>query len=160
MSSRIDLSTAGVTLSYVAETTAGTRPTTGYVQLKGVKEIPEMNPAPDTLETTTLDETEYKTYIDGLKDLGGALGFTFNLTQEFVTDWETCVSAYDTAETNNKNMWFCVSIPGIAKALFFQGKPSPLGLPGISVNAVLEVTAYITPTGAPEWQTKPTAATS
>ena len=96
----INLSTAGIHLYYAVEETAGTRPTakSNYVDLKGVKSIPSMNPAPDTLETTDLNETEYKTYIDGLKDLGGALEFTFNLNDELVTAWETLMEAYETAK--------------------------------------------------------------
>ena len=77
----INLSTAGVQLLYAVEATKGTRPTSGYTRIKGIKSTPSLNPSPETLETTTLDETEYKTYIDGLKDLGGALEFTFNLTE-------------------------------------------------------------------------------
>lgn len=148
---RIDLSSAGVTLSYGSESVADTKPSS-FIQIKGMKEVPEMNPAPDTLETTTLDDLEYKTYIDGLKDLGGALGFTFGLTQKFIDDWQACVDAYDAGVEDNLGMWFKITIPGITKSLYFQGKPSPLGLPGISVNSVLEITAYITPTGEPSWE--------
>ena len=54
----IQLSTAGVTLWYAAEATAGTRPTTGYEKISEIKSIPELNPEPDNLETTTLEETE------------------------------------------------------------------------------------------------------
>ena len=75
----IALSTAGVTIGYAVEETVGERPTTGYKNIPDVKSIPEMNPEPETLESTTLAETEYKTYIEGLKDLGGALSFTANL---------------------------------------------------------------------------------
>lgn len=78
----IYLSTIGVHLKYAVEAVAGTRPTTGYTDLVGVKSIPALTSAPDNLETTTLNETEYKTYIPGLKDLGGALSFTFNLSQD------------------------------------------------------------------------------
>ena len=78
----INLSTAGIQLLYAVETVAVTRPTTGYTRIYGAKTTPSLNPSPETLETTTLDETEFKTYIDGLKDLGGALEFTFNLTQD------------------------------------------------------------------------------
>ena len=60
----IALSTAGVTIGYATETTVGTRPTTGYTVIPDIKEIPEMNPEPETLETTTLAATEYKTYIE------------------------------------------------------------------------------------------------
>ena len=137
----IDLSTAGISVNYAAEATAGTRPTSGYTKLTGIKSIPELNPAPDTLETTTLDETEYKTYIPGLKDLGGALEFSANLTQA----------------DDVKKVWFCIVIPGLTKSLYFPGEPTPLGMPGAEVSAVLETTAYITATGAPIWEAKPTA---
>jgi len=153
----IDLSTAGVKLYYAVESTGGTRPTTlsSYTQIQGLKEIPELNPAPESLETTTLDALEYKTYINGLKDLGGALGFTFNLTQAFVTAWETLVSAYNTgmAASPDKNTWFAIRVPGITKDLVFQGIPAELGMPGVAVNAVLEHTGYITPTDEIQWVT-------
>lgn len=157
--SRIDLSTAGVKLSYSVEASSGVRPTTAavYTQLTGLKEIPEMNPAPDTIETTTLDEEEYKTYVDGLKDLGGALGFTFNLTQEFIDKWEALMTAYAAGKAATKATWFVINIPGITKALYFKGNPSKLGLPSVGVNAALETSAYITPTAAPIWEAKPTA---
>lgn len=148
----IDLSTAGVKFGYAVESTNGTRPTT-FTRIAGAKSIPELNPAPETLETTTLDATEYKTYIDGLKDLGGALGFTFNLTNDFMTAWEGLVTAADTAKEANKATWFVITIPGISKSLYFTGNPSSLGMPGMEVNSVVEITAYITPTGEPKWDT-------
>lgn len=152
----IQLSTAGVTLNYAVETTAGTRPTTGYTKISEVKEVPELNPEPDNLETTTLEETEWKTYIPGLKDIGGALSFTSNLTETSMSEWEDLVDAYDTAAATNLKVWFCIIVPGLTKALYFTGQPSPMGLPGMSVSSVLETTLYITPTGAPVWMAKPT----
>lgn len=152
----IQLSTAGVTLLYAAEATAGTRPTTGYEKISEIKSIPELNPEPDNLETTTLEETEWKTYVPGLKDIGGALSFTANLTEASMTEWEGVVSAYDTAAAGNKATWFCIVIPGLTKALYFTGQPSPMGMPAMEVSAVLETTLYITPTGAPQWAAKPT----
>lgn len=154
----IDLISAGVKLYYSIEATPGARPTTlsDYTQLLGVKEIPEINPEPETIEATTLDNIEYKTYVEGLKDLGGSLGFTFNLTQDFVTAWEKLISDSTDGEAEQKKTWFVIIIPGITKALYFTGKPSPLGLPAISVNSLLEITAYIVPTGEPQWLAKPT----
>ena len=107
----IQLSTAGVKLLYAAEATAGTRPTTGYKEISEIKSIPELNPEPDNLETTTLAETEWKTYIPGLKDIGGALSFTANLTEKSMEEWEGVVDAYDTAAADNKATWFCI-LPG------------------------------------------------
>ena len=155
----INLSTAGIHLYYAVEETAGTRPTakSAYKDLEGVKSIPSMNPAPETLETTTLNETEYKSYIDGLKDLGGALEFTFNLTQALVTMWTELMEAYEAAKAAGKATWFFIDIPGLTEGLYFTGNPSSMGIPEASVSAVLEITNYITPTGAPERAAKPTA---
>lgn len=152
----IYLSTAGIGLYYAVEATAGTKPTTGYTRLKGIKSIPSFNPSPESLETTTLDETEFKTYIDGLKDLGGALEFTFNLSEELMETWDDLMTAYEGAKVTNKATWFCIVVPGLTKALYFTGNPSEMGLPEASTNSVLEITNYITPTNAPDFAAKPT----
>ena len=153
----INLSTAGIKLKYAVETTKGTRPTSGYTALTGAKTTPSLNPSPETLETTTLDELEWKTYIDGLKDLGGALEFTFNLTQELVEQWDALMTAYETAKAAEKATWFVIDIPGLTKAFYFTGNPSAMGIPETSVNSVLEITNYITPTNAPASYDKPSA---
>ena len=152
----INLSTAGVKLAYAVEETAGTRPTSGYTRIYGAKSTPSLNPSPDTLETTTLDELEYKTYIDGLKDLGGALEFTFNLTEELIEAWDTLMTAYEAGKLAGRATWFTIIIPGLSESFYFTGNPSNMGLPETSVNAVLEITNYITPTNAPEKFDKPT----
>lgn len=152
----IDLSTAGVKLYRAAETTAGTRPTAGYKKIPGIKSIPELNPEPDNLESTTLEETEWKTYVPGLKDPGGALGFTANLTEALMDIWDKVVGEYEAAAKTNLGLWFVIVIPGLTKSLFFKGQPTPMGMPGMEVSAILETTLYITPTGAPEWAEKPT----
>lgn len=152
----INLSTAGVKLMYAVEATAGTRPTSGYKHIKGAKSTPSLNPSPETLETTTLDETEYKTYIDGLKDLGGALEFTFNLTEELIELWDGLMEEYETAKVAGKATWFTIVVPGLSESFYFTGNPSAMGLPETSVSAVLEITNYITPTNAPEKFDKPT----
>lgn len=153
----IAISTAGVTFGYAVETTKGTRPTTGYTLIPDIKEIPEMNPEPETLETTTLSETEYKTYIEGLKDLGGALSFLANYTSDLETAWGELVSEYETAAESDLSVWFEIKHPKLDKSVFFTGQPSAMGLPAMSVNSVLETNLYITPTNAPAWETKTTA---
>ena len=153
----IAMSTAGITLGYAVETTAKTRPTTGYKIIPDLKEIPEMNPEPETLETTTLSETEYKTYIEGLKDLGGALSFLANFTTELEEAWSDLMEAYETAKTSGKSIWFEVKHPQLAKSVFFTGQPAKMGMPGATVGSVYETRVFITPTNAPAWETKSTA---
>jgi hypothetical protein len=154
----IAISTAGVTVGYAVEATKGTRPTTGYTKIPDVKEVPEMNPEPETLETTDLSQTEYKTYIEGLKDLGGALSFLANYTTELETVWGALVAASKEAMDEGKATWFEIKHPKLDKSVFFTGQPSEMGLPAMSVGSVLETNLFITPTNAPTWETKSTEA--
>ena len=157
MPNAIYLSTIGVHLKYAVEATAGTRPTSGYTDIPGIKSIPSLNPTPDNLETTTLNETEYKTYIPGLKDLGGALGFTFNVSQALKDGWDTLVTADTAARAAGKRTWFLIEVPGLDEGLYFPGQPSAMGLPEMGVNEVAETENSITPTGEPIWEDKPAA---
>lgn len=151
----IALSSAGVLLKYASEDTKGTRPTTGYTTIQGIKSIPDLNPEPSQLETTDLGETEYKTYIAGLKDVGGALSFSANNHADFQSAWDTLVSAYDTAIQADKSVWFEIYIPNF-KSFYFKGEPVKLGLSSIEVDSVLEIDAYIVPSGIEGWGTSST----
>lgn len=154
----IALSTAGVTVGYCVETTENTRPTSGYTIIPDIKEIPDFNPEPETIEATDLEETEYKFYVAGLKDVGGALSFTANFTQKLQTSWDNLVTAYENAKKEGKRMWFEIKHPDLTKSVFFPGEPSNMGLPSMSVSSILETSLYITPNGSPEWAEKSTAA--
>ncbi len=139
-----EFSTAGITLKYAVESTAGTRPETGFTAIPGIKSMPEFNPEPSSLEVTDLSDTIWKRYIDGLKDPGGALGFLANFTSDFKTAWQTMYTAAETALATNKATWFEIAIPNM-ESFYFAGRPSELGFGGAEVDAVAEVTAYITP---------------
>lgn len=158
----IAITSIGVKVSYAFEESKGAgRPTTGYKVLPEVKEIPEMNPTPDTLETTSFDNKEYKTYVDGLKDLGGALSFTANFTQDLydLYNGEGGITAtWETAKSAGREMYLCIDVPGLSDACFLSVTPSKLGLPSASVNSVMEVALYFTPAGEPVWETKPSYA--
>lgn len=151
----LELSTSGVLLKYACETTAGTRPTTGYTQIPNIKSIPDFNPEPESLEVTDLSDTEWRRYIPGLKDPGGALAFTANLTTSFKTAWEALVTAATTAAASSKATWFEIYVPTFG-SFFFAGIPSSLGMTAMDVNSVLEVEAYITPNKIHGWATSST----
>lgn len=151
----LELSTAGVLLKYACETTAGTRPTTGYTQIPNIKSIPDFNPEPESLEVTDLSDTEWRRYIPGLKDPGGALAFTANLTTGFKTAWEALVTAAETAAGTGKATWFEIMVPSFG-SFFFAGIPSSLGMTAMDVNAVLEIEAYVTPNQIEGWGTSST----
>lgn len=144
--------TAGIHLWYAPETSAGKKPTEGFVRVPGITEIPEIGSAPDTYETTSLDNLEYKTYIDGLKDTGGALGFTANDTPEFRTAVEGLITTQEEKEKESLGIWYFIVVPApIKKEMSFSGKATPLGFGGAGINSVLTTTFYITPTGEPTW---------
>lgn len=149
-------STAGMWLGWCAESTAGTRPTSGYTVIPEVKSMPSFNPSPETIQSTTLLETEYHTYVKGLKDLGGALEYGANLTDDLVTAWEALIDAFDAAVADGKKVWFVVVHPKLAKAVYYTGDPSTIGLNEATVGGMAETTLYITPTGAPVMEDKPT----
>lgn len=153
------LSTAGMSLMYAVETTKGTRPTSGYKAIPEIKTMPSFNPAPNTIDSTTLAETEYMTYVKGLKDLGGALEYGANLTEDLIDFWETLLEEYDTASASGLSMWFAVVHPKLTKATFYVGEPAPIGFNEAAVGAMAETTLYITPNSAPIMAEKPSDST-
>lgn len=152
----IELSSAGVSVQYAVETTAGTRPTSGYKKITGIKSTPDLNPEASSLDVTDLSDTEWKRYIGGLKDPGGALAFGANNTEDFQTDWSGLVDEYNTAKATGLGMWFAIVIPGLTKSFYMSVEPQPLGLSAIEVDSVLEIEAYASPKKIDGWQTKPT----
>lgn len=153
MSTPIDLSTAGIKFGYAVETTAGTKPA-AFIRLQGASSLPELNPEPETYETTTLDATTFKTYVDGLRDTGGALQIKFNQSQVHLDEWKALVSAYQTTKAASKATWFVFYIPGLTDSFFFRGNPSSSQFGGAEVGNKLETTEYVTPTGDIGWATK------
>ena len=146
----VELSTAGIVVKYCIEASAGVRPSSGYTSIPGVKSIPDMNPEPNQLDVTPLDETVQHRYIPGLKDPGGAIGLTCNFYSDFVTSWDTMMSAYTSALSSSLGMWVEFAIPSM-DSFYFRAVPTELGFGGAEVDSVLETTAYLTPNSAPVW---------
>ena len=142
--------TAGVKIKYAQEASVGVRPTTGFVALPDIKTTPDLNAEPSTLDTTTFDSLEWKTAIPGLKDVGGAVAITGNLTSSLKTAWTSCVSAAKTARAAGKATWFEVAIPNF-DSFFFAGIPVDMGLKGMGVDEVAEIDLYITPEKFEGW---------
>lgn len=162
MAVAIDLSTAGIRVGYAFEAASGTRPTSGYTNLPNPKSIPDMNPTPNALDVTSLNDTEWKRYIEGLKDMGGAIGITFGMTQAFYDLWDTICTTDDTNKATGKRTWLVFYVPGLTKSFFIPVDPARVGMPAAEVDSVLDVTVNVMPIGAPEWQTavNPTDAAS
>ena len=150
-----ELSTNGIRFYYAPETTADTKPTAGWVEIPDLVTIPAVGSTPDTIEVTPISETEYKRYVRGLKDTG-AVQFTGNMTEEFLTAWDTLMEAYDTAVAGNKAIWFTVIHPQLSQAFFFTGEPDEVPLPEISSNVAWQPQPSIVVNKTKGWDTKPT----
>lgn len=148
----LELSSAGAKIGYAVEATAGTRPTTGYTNITNVKTIGALDAEPATYDVTDLSDLEFKRYIPGLKDIGGDVPLTANLTQAFLTLWATLVSAAEEAANAGKSTWFEIEIPKLTQKFYFRGVPTPLGLSEIATDSALEITAHITPNEILGWQ--------
>jgi hypothetical protein len=152
----LEISTAGVTVNYAFETESGTRPETGYQRLPNIKATPDFNPEPSSLEVTDLSDTEWKRYIPGVKDPGGALGFTANNTNEFQAAWQTLCYLSELAREDELATWFEIKVPGLENSFYFAAIPSSLGVIGMEPDAVAEVTAYLSPNEVHGWDTAST----
>ena len=149
-----ELSTLGVTLGWASEATLNVRPTSGYTPIPGIKSVPDMNSEPQGIDVTPLEETQYRRYVPGLRDMGGSLAFTANLNSTFETAWGNAVTAFGNL-TDGKGMWWEVRVPGF-KSFYFRGEPNALGMSAMDVNSPLEVDAYITPNKVHGWDTHST----
>ena len=147
-----ELSTAGVLLKYKAESTVGTKPTGAYTVIPNIVSTGELNSEPDNLEVTDLSDTVWRRYIPGLKDPGGAITFTANLTSAFRTAWETLVTADSTARAASKATWFEIMVPSVG-SFYFTGVPDALGINAYDINSVNQVDVHIVPNTIEGWGT-------
>lgn len=145
------LAAIGVKIGYLAGAITDTTPTTGFTHIRDLKSTGELNPAPNTADATTFDNKEYTTFVELLKDLGGAIDFGANLTDVFLSDWDACCTAVST----NGGCWFIIAVEGLStskNAVVFYGKPSKVGMPGMTANSLIETTVRIVPMKEPEWK--------
>lgn len=148
----VDLSTAGIRVGYAHETNAGTKPSS-FTSLPNPKSIPDMNPEPNALDITSLNDTEWKRYMEGLKDMGGALGITFGMSQTLYTTWQTMCETAESNKASGKRVWFVFYVPGLSDSFFMTVDPSKMGMPAAEVDSVLDVTVNVLPTGEIGWAT-------
>ena len=158
MAAELRLSIAGSKLAYAVEANAGTMPTTGYVMVPEVTNIPELSSAEyDRIDMTPIDETVQHIEITGLRQAPGTLTFEANLSDTLLTFWnDTLVPAYETAVAAGKMMWFAIIIDGMDQAYFFTAEPKVLAPAGGGAADGWKCNLPITMSNTPVWATKPT----
>ena len=145
----LEFNTIGVQLKYAVETSAGSRPTSGYTQIPCIKSTPAIDINPSKIECTDLED-KYRRYVDGVRDVGDSFDFLANTTASLKTAWNTCVSLATAAYASSKSTWFEIKIPNFA-SFYFSGIPGELGVNEMGVDAVIESTLHVVPNQIAGW---------
>lgn len=139
---------AGSWVKWAAEATAGTRPTSGFVALKGVTAVPSFGDQPGVLDVTAINNTN-RVYIFDLPDSGGVIALTVNDASEFRDSFTTMKTAYDAAVAADKGFWIEYAYPpesGI-DSFYYPAAIHELGFGGFEVGAALGNSVSIAPAG-------------
>lgn len=155
----LEITTVGAKVAYCIETTAGTRPTTGYTELKSVNEAPEFDMSLETIDASDISDTITR-YVPGRQDPGGDAAFTMNHTNAMITQWNSLVTAANTGYASNKLCWFAYVFPDASDAFYWAGRPRSLGSSGISQNALSTIPAHCAVNKIEGWAAKPTITTA
>lgn len=131
-------SSAGIKLYYGQSTDAKAKPAT-WTEIPDVTAIPALGGEPNMLDCTPLSETVQKQYIPGLKDPGGALGYTVNMTPEMLT----ATDAASTVPKSPAKMAFAVEFPAPLNCHYWYFGSGVNVTPGeTEVDAVVTSTFY------------------
>ena len=91
------MTAAGMALKYaLPEASDGSRPTSGYTEIDGVKAIPAFGNDVPTLDATPLSATVNRVYAEDLRDSGGSIGITVNDAEAFRSSWTSVMTALST----------------------------------------------------------------
>ena len=145
----LEFNTIGVKIGYVVETSAGTRPISGVVNIPDIKTIPGMELTPSKLEVTNLVD-KYKRFITGVMDAGDDIALTANLTASLKSVWASLVSLAASKWSSGFSTWFEISIPGF-DSFWFAGIPTEMGFNEMGVDAVAEASLHIIPNQIAGW---------
>ena len=153
--------TIGTKVSFAWETEAGVRPTTGYKKWCDCTAHPDLNPARDQIETTTLCQENNHTYTSGLRDFG-EIEFGSNLTQStmdlFIGE-EGYNTLYESKKADGLGLWVCIDIKHINKSYYIPVEPQDFGMPeGEAGSNRYELSVYFSVTGDAVWAEDPTYA--
>jgi hypothetical protein len=135
-------STAGIKLYYGTSTVTDSVPAipSSWTEIPDIVSTPALNAAPAKLDSTTLAETEQKTYIKGLMDLGGSFEFTANMTPALIA--AAALAAVDPGTGYARGFSIVFPAP-LSKRYWWTGELSTVAPGESSVDAVAQTTLYI-----------------
>jgi len=159
-----EVSSAGIKIKYAVETSAGVRPTTGYLEKASsatlkiaeyVTGISGLTADFEQYDVTPLSETQRHRFVKGLQGNDGNLSLACNINPTSRTDWGLIVTAYE-ALTDGKGMWFEFTLPGDTQSAFFRCIPCPMGFPDVEAASAVQGAVQLIENQYDGWQTKST----
>lgn len=141
-----EISSAGVKILYAPETTAGTRPTTGYKAkaTAGTMDIADyvtgisgLGADYDMYDVTTLSETSRHRFIKGLQNNDGSIELNANINPTSRDDWGKIVAEF-AALTGGKMLWFEFVLPGDTQGFFVRAEPMPMRFPDVEAGSAVQ----------------------
>ena len=155
----LEITTVGAKVVYAWETSAGTRPTTGYTELPDVNEAPEFDLSLETIDASNITDLITR-YVPGRQDPGGDAAYTLNHTDAVITAWKNLVTTAATNYPLGKRLWWAYVFPDAADSYFWAGRPVALGSSGIQQNSLSTIPAHCAVNEIHGWDTKPTITTA
>ena len=136
------LTSIGAVWSILVESTAGTRPTTGYAKIPKIYdcELPELTP--NTADATSYDNLVNMSSVPILADTSSNYSLTarYTASQDAETVWNTAVTAYEAGKSSGLGCWLCLAIPDAATAYYLPIVPVATQLPAsLPLNDVVSI---------------------
>lgn len=159
-----EVSSCGIIIQYCPETTAGTRPTTGYKQKATsatlniadyVTGISGLGAEWEQGDVTPLSETKRHRFVKLLQGNDGIVNLDCNINPTSRTDWELIVAEY-AALTGGKSLWWEIILPGDTQSMFFRGEPCSMGFPDVEAASAVQGAVQIIENEYTGWATKST----
>ena len=160
-----EISSAGISIKYAPEATAGTRPTSDYLAKAAtgtmniadyVTGISGLQADYDTYDVTPLSETKAHRFIRGLMSNDGNITFAANINKVSRTDWGLVVDAYETAAGAGKDLWFEITLNGDTESFFFSGEPCDADFPDVEAGSAVQGNLNIILHNIAGWNAKST----
>lgn len=160
-----EISTAGISISYAPEATAGVRPTTASAYKEKasgatlniadyVTGISGLAAEYEQYDVTPLSETYRHRFVKGLMGNDGNVSLDVNVNPTSRSDWNAIVTEY-AALTGGKGMWFAITLPGDTQSMYFRGEPCEMGFPDVESAQAVQGTVQIIENQYAGWAAKP-----
>ena len=157
----LEISTVGASFRYAVETTAGTRPTSGYTLIPHVNSVGLSSPSVNTGDVSNIQDKVSRS-IPLRQDFDANVSVDLIHAEKAIDAWALLVATTEAAKASNLAVWYEMRYPTPAtKSYYFYGEAQALKGAQLNNNEVSHLTANIVRTSGDDegWFAKSTAMT-